>query len=88
MNPALAKEDPKLPDYYEMEIFFHDRTSEKHKVVGHGTVDGILSILTTDNLYRLFPINAIRKLEMDKDYSIIKQLHDQKVIELKAKEQK
>lgn len=84
LNPALqVKEDPKLPDFYEMEIYFHDRTSEKHKIIGHGTVDGILSILTTENLYHLIPVNAIRKIEMNRDYSVIKQLHDQKVHELK-----
>lgn len=82
-NPALqvVKEDPKLPDFYEIEIFFHDRTSEKHKIIGHGTVDGIMSILTVENLYHLIPVNAIRKIEMNKDYSIIKQLHDQKQME-------
>lgn len=79
MHPLqIAKEDPKLPDFYEVEIYFHDRTSEKHKIIGHGTVDGILSILTTENIYHLIPVNAIRKIEMSKDYSIIKQLHDQK----------
>lgn len=80
MNAALqiAKEDSKLPDFYEVEIYFHDRTSEKHKIIGHGTVDGIMSILTTENIYHLIPVNAIRKIEMSKDYSIIKQLHDQK----------
>lgn len=85
MNPALqaTKEDPKLPDFYEVEIYFHDKSSEKHKIIGHGTVDGILSILTTDNLYHLIPVNSIRKIEMNKDYSIIKQLHDQKVNEIK-----
>lgn len=85
MNPALnmVKEDPRLPDSYEIDIQYHDCSNEKYKIIGHGTVDGILSILTTDNLYRLIPVNAIRKIEMDKNYSIIKQLHDQKMKEEK-----
>lgn len=85
MNPALniVKEDSRLPDYYDVEIFYHDKTSDRYSIVGHGTVDGILSILTTDNLYKLIPVNAIRKIEMDKNYSIIKQLHDEKKKEVK-----
>lgn len=84
MNPALqaVKEDPKLPDHYGMEVFYHDGASDKFSAIGHGTVEGILSILTKENLYRLIPTNSIKKIEMDKDYSTVKQLHDQKVMEL------
>ena len=86
MNPALQviKEDSRLPDYFVITITYHDKSQDEFKEVSHVTKNDMIEIFTTENTFFVIPVNAIRKIMFDKNFTKLQELHVEKM----KKEQK
>lgn len=85
-NPALqvVKEDSRLPDYFVITITYHDKSEDEFKAISHVTKNDMIEIFTTENTFAVIPVNAIRKIMFDKNFTKLQELHAEKM----KKEQK
>lgn len=86
MNAALnvVKEDSRLPDYFVITVTYHDSSEDEFKAVSHMIKNDLIEIFTSDSLFQVIPINAVRRLSFDKNFTKIQDLHAEKI----KKEQK
>ncbi len=86
LNPALQmiKEDNRLPDYFLITIIYHDKSEDEFKAVSHMIKNDLIEIFTSDSLFQVIPLNAVRRLSFDKNFTKIQDLHVEKM----KKEQK
>lgn len=86
VNPALQviKEDMRLPDYFVITITYHDKSEDEFKAVSHMFKNELIEIFTSESLFQVVPVNAIRKISFDKNFTKIQDLHAEKI----KKEQK
>lgn len=86
LNPALqvVKEDSRLPDYFVVTVVYHDKSEDEFKCVSHSFKNEIVEMFTTDSLFQVIPMNAIRKISFDKNFTKLQELHAEKM----KKEQK
>lgn len=75
MNKALKiqKQDTSLPDSFQATIHYHDKTTEVFDTVYIGLHDEVYSVHTAKDLWFWIPKDSIKKVEFDKDFSIIQQ---------------
>lgn len=78
MNPALMKEDVRLPDNYEVEVKYHSGHSEKYLTVSHIHTDTFVELYLSSDTYKIIPWNAVRSLDFDKNFTTIVKLHKEK----------
>lgn len=73
MRPFLQKDDQRLPDSYGIKITLVSGKVEDYDIVSHKTYDQerYFEILTKDDLWLMFPIINIIKVEFDKNFSKI-----------------
>ena len=85
MNPAInvIKEDPRLPDFFEITITYHDKSYDVFKAISHSVRDGVFEIYGTNCLFDVVPMNAIRKISFDKNFTKLQDLMAEKAKETK-----
>ena len=79
----LIKEDNRLPDSWEMEIFFHKGNPKKFQVVSQKFFQDYLEIKTTKNTIHLIQRDSYSEIAFCEQYTIYLQLENER----KAKEQ-
>lgn len=80
INPYIPKEDQRIPDYYEIKIFYHDGKFDVFEG-SHSFVKETNSydILTKDDEWRNIPLTSIKKIEFDKNFSKLMALNQERV---------
>lgn len=80
-NPALhsVKEDSRLPDYFGITITYHDKSEDEFKAISHVTKNDMIEIFTTENTFIVIPVNAIRKIMFDKNFTKLQELYAEKI---------
>lgn len=69
-KPFIPKDDQRMPDYYGMHIIFHDSKSVELDVVSHKIIqDRMLQVITHEDEWKLFPIEGIKEISFDKQWS-------------------
>lgn len=85
MNPALniVKEDAKLPDHYTLTITYHDKSTDEFKCVTHSYKPemDMIEICKTDVTFEVIPLNAVRKISFDKEFTKLQELTAKKLKE-------
>lgn len=78
MNASLqaVKEDPRLPDNYEIKITYHDKSEDVFKAISHAYKSemDMIEIYTASALFEVIPMNAIRKMSFDKNFTNLQEL--------------
>lgn len=81
LNPALqvVKEDMRLPDYFVITITYHDKSEDEFKCVSHVIKNDLIEMFTSESLFQVIPLNAVRRLQFDKNFTKIQDLHAEKM---------
>ena len=71
--PFIPKEDPQLPDAYGIHIWFIDGKEWQADVAQHTikTTMNVLECVTKDDVWQIFPLSNIKRIEFDKRFSQI-----------------
>lgn len=68
--PYIPKEDPEIPDFYTVKVFYHDGSSEEfsgHHIFVKETQS--YDFVTKEDEWYNIPLTSIRKLKFDKNFS-------------------
>lgn len=77
MNPVILKDVQEMPDHYSLKINTILGNKKEFEIVGHSVSEGMLKLMTKDEIIHWIPISNIEGVEFDKRLN--------KILELKAK---
>lgn len=78
--PFLNK-DQEMPDSYVIRVYFYDGSMEDFETASHGIQNGFLEIVTKTDLWRVIPMEAVKKIEFDKNFSKALSIRNKQKIE-------
>jgi hypothetical protein len=78
IKPFIPKDDPDIPDWYEINIMFNDKSSKEIEAVlsRFVKVDGesFFEVLTNKDNWQLFNKDYIKEIQFDKNYTKLLEL--------------
>lgn len=85
MFPFIKKDDDRLPNNYEVTVWYLTGEKETFEIASHYVLEnGTIELVLKEDLFTLIPLSAIRRLAFDKRFSKIVEINK----ELKAKQKK
>lgn len=91
MNPVfIQKDDQNLPDFYEIEVEYHNGQKVSFEVSNHRILKEIemVEFCTKDDKWHLIPINSFRLFSFDSKFSKIMAIREKKMREANASQVK
>lgn len=74
VRPFIPKENPDLPDFYKIKLWYLDGRDEELELVGHGIENGVLSMTTHDDHLSFVPLTSVKRAEFDHAFNKVREL--------------